>query len=102
MLHVDFAKSYKNYQQDAIQSAYLENQCFRIFRTCCYAKITMLEITMVSLLPEVPTTIESRLWVGCKKLSTTSNKCMNKHTRSFMYGVMEWGYNLDHAIYSNY
>ena len=38
MLHVDFAESYKNEKQDAIQSAYFGNQCFRIFTACCYAK----------------------------------------------------------------
>ena len=38
MLHVDFAESYKNDQQDAIQSTYFGNQCLRIFTACCYAK----------------------------------------------------------------
>ena len=38
MLHVEFAESYKNDQQDAMQSAYFGNQCFRIFTECCYAK----------------------------------------------------------------
>ena len=38
MLHVDFVESYKNDQQDAIQSAYFGNQCFRIFKACCDAK----------------------------------------------------------------
>ena len=31
MLYVHFAESYKNEQQDTIQSAYFGNQCFRIF-----------------------------------------------------------------------
>ena len=39
MLHVHFAKSYKNDQQDAIQSTYFRNQCFMIFTAYCYAKI---------------------------------------------------------------
>ena len=38
MLHVDIAESYKNNQQDAIQTAYYGNHCFRIFTACCYAK----------------------------------------------------------------
>ena len=38
ILHVGFAKSFKNDQQDAIQSEYFENQSFSIFTTCCYAK----------------------------------------------------------------
>ena len=38
MLHGDFAESYKNDEQDAIQSAYFGNQCFRVFTAFCYAK----------------------------------------------------------------
>ena len=38
MLHVDFAESYKNDQQDVIQSEYFGNHCFRIFTACCYAE----------------------------------------------------------------
>ena len=38
MSHVDFAESYKNDQQDVIQSAYFGNQCSRIFTVCCYVK----------------------------------------------------------------
>ena len=41
--------------------------------------ITMLWMIMLSLLPKVPTTIESRLWFACKKLSTGM----------FRIGVME-------------
>ena len=37
VLHVDFAESYKNDQQDATQSAHFENQCFSIFTEYCYA-----------------------------------------------------------------
>ena len=47
--------------------------------------ITMLEMTMLSLLPEVPTTIGSRLWVACKKLSTRWNICMKKHTNFYVW-----------------
>ena len=31
--------SYKNEQQDAIQSAYFGNQCFSIFTACCYFNV---------------------------------------------------------------
>ena len=34
MVQVEFAESYKNDQQDAIQSAYFGNQCFSIFTVC--------------------------------------------------------------------
>ena len=36
MIQVDFAGSYTNEQQDAIQSAYFGNQYFSIFTVCCY------------------------------------------------------------------
>ena len=38
MIREDFTESYKNNQQDAIQSAYFGKQCFRIFAACFYAK----------------------------------------------------------------
>ena len=38
ILHVDFAESYRNDQQDVIQSAYFLNQSFSIFTVCCYTK----------------------------------------------------------------
>ena len=39
MVQVDFAESYKNDQQDAIQSDYFGNQCFSIFTACCYVNV---------------------------------------------------------------
>ena len=39
MVQVDFAESYKNDQQDAIQSAYFGNQYFSIFTACCYVNV---------------------------------------------------------------
>ena len=38
MLHVDFAESYKNDQQDAIQNPYFGYERFSIFAECCYAE----------------------------------------------------------------
>ena len=38
ILPVYFAESYKNNQQDAIQSAFSENQCYSIFTECCYTE----------------------------------------------------------------
>ena len=40
MVQVDFAESYKNEHQNAIQSAYFGNQCFSIFTACCYSKVS--------------------------------------------------------------
>ena len=51
-------------QQDAIQSAYFRNQCLGYLQRVAILKfliITMLEMTKLSFLPKVGTTIESRL-----------------------------------------
>ena len=39
MIQIDFPESYKNEQQDVIQSAYFGNQCFSIFTACCYFNV---------------------------------------------------------------
>ena len=38
LVHIDFAESYQNTQQDEIQSAYFGNPTFSIFTACCYTK----------------------------------------------------------------
>ena len=38
LVHVNYAESYKNSQQDEIQSAYFGNNTFSIFTACCYTK----------------------------------------------------------------
>ena len=43
-IHVDFAESHKNDQQNEIQSAYFENQSFSLFTSCCYFKGVTSEI----------------------------------------------------------
>ena len=102
-LHVDFAGSYKNDKQDAIQSAYFGNPCFRIFAACCYAESpnnndvrndNVIVVTESSDHDKVES-------MSClQKLSTWSNICIKKHTRIFMLEVMEWGHNLDLTTYS--
>ena len=37
-VHVDYAESYRNNQQDEIQSGYFGNSSFSIFTACCYTK----------------------------------------------------------------
>ena len=37
LVHVDFAESYRNDQQNEIQSAYFGNQRFLLFTSCCYS-----------------------------------------------------------------
>ena len=38
LVHVDFAESYRNDQQNKVQSVYLENQSFLLFASCYYFK----------------------------------------------------------------
>ena len=39
LVHVDHAESYKNSQQNKIQSAYFGNNTFSIFTACYYTKL---------------------------------------------------------------
>ena len=65
IVQVDFTKCYKYYQQDAIQSAYFENQCFSIFTACCYFSV------------------DGKI--------NESNVMHCKYYENCTYGVMEWG-----------
>ena len=38
LVHVDFAESYQNYQQDRIQNTYFGNQILSLFTSCYYYK----------------------------------------------------------------
>ena len=40
VVQIAFTESYKNEQQDVIQSAYFGNQSFSIFTACCYSKVS--------------------------------------------------------------
>ena len=44
LVHVDFAESYRNDQQNEIKSAYFGNQSFSLFTSCCYFKGVTSEI----------------------------------------------------------
>ena len=44
LVHVDFDESYRNDQQNEIQSAYFGNQSFSLFTSCCYFKGVTSEI----------------------------------------------------------
>ena len=44
LVHVNFAESYRNDQQNEIQSAYFGNQSFSLFTSCCYFKGVTSEI----------------------------------------------------------
>ena len=38
LVHVDFDESYRNDKENEIQRAYLGNQSFSLFTSCCYFK----------------------------------------------------------------
>ena len=44
LVHVDFAGSYRNDQQNEIQRAYFENESFPLFPSCCFFKGATSEI----------------------------------------------------------
>ena len=96
-----FWRNLKNDQQDVIQVHISEINVLGYLPRVAMLKvqITILEMIMLLLLLTVSTTIELRLWVACKKLFTRSNIFVQKHTRMLMFGVTQWGHNLDLAIY---
>ena len=44
LVHDDFAETYRNDQQNEIQSAYFENESFSLFPSCCFFKGATSEI----------------------------------------------------------
>ena len=44
LVHVNLAESYRNDQQNEIQSTYFGNQSFSLFTSCCYFKGATSEI----------------------------------------------------------
>ena len=105
MLHVDFTESYQNDQHDAIQSAYFGNQCLRTFTVCCYAKSPNNNDVRKDNVIVVTESSNHDKVASMSCLQKVVHKIEHMHekdTRIFMFGVMEWGPNLDLAIYSNY
>ena len=68
-IHVDFAESHKNDQQNEIQSAYFENQSFSLFTSCCYFKGVTSEIRNKSAVVVTENSDYNRI---------TSKSCLNK------------------------
>ena len=44
-MQVDYSKSYKNAEQNKMQSAYFDHSCFSIFTACCYYRTEEGELT---------------------------------------------------------
>ena len=90
MLHVDFAESYKNDQQDAIQSVYFGNQCFRIFTACFHTKSPNNKDVRNDNVIVVPASSnhDKAASMSClEKVIRKIEHMHEKHTRMFMSGV---------------
>ena len=44
-MQVDYSKSYKNAEQNEMQSVYFDHSCFSIFTACCYYRTEEGELT---------------------------------------------------------
>ena len=69
LVHVDFTESYKSDQQNEIQSAYLGNQSFSLFTSCCYFKGVTSEINNKRVVVVIENSDHNR---------TTSMRCLRK------------------------
>ena len=69
LVHVDFAESYRNDQQNEIQSAYFGNQSFSLFKSCCYFKGATSEIRNKSVVVVTKNSDHNRI---------TSMSCLKK------------------------
>ena len=69
LVHVDFVESYRNDQQNEIQSAYFGNQIFSLFTSCCYFKGATREIRNKSVVVVTENSDHNRI---------TSMSCLKK------------------------
>ena len=69
LVHVDFAESYRNDQQNEIQNAYFGNQSFSLFTSCCYFKGVTSEIKNKSVVALTENSDHNRI---------TSMSCLKK------------------------
>jgi len=87
LMQVDYSESYKNAEQNEIQSAYFGHTCFSIFTACCYYKAEEGELIQES--------HHSLAFVNSLKLW---KKRLNQLKRS-LFGVMEWGHSFVQGSY---
>ena len=69
LVYVGFAESYRNDQQDEIQSDYFGNQSFSIFTSCCYFKDVTSEVRNKSVVVVTENSDHNRI---------TSMSCLKK------------------------
>ena len=96
MVHTDFAESYKNDQQDVVQSAYFGNQCFSFFTACCYSNIDE-KVKNRNVIMVTERSDHNRV---------TSMSCLEKVVAENVMkictcGAMEWGLNSGPVLFVN-
>ena len=69
LVHVNLAESYRNDQQNEIQSTYFGNQSFSLFTSCCYFKGATSEIRNESVVVVMENSDNNRI---------TSMSCLKK------------------------
>ena len=78
LVHVDFAKSYRNDQQNEIKNAYFGNQSFSLFTSYCYFKGVTSEIRNKSAVVETESSDYNRIpLMSCLKkvIDTVETEC---------------------------
>ena len=78
LVHVDFAESYRNDQQNEIQSTYFGNQSFALFTSCCYFKGATGEIRNKSFVVVTENSNHNRITsMSClkKEIDTVETEC---------------------------
>ena len=87
LVHVDFANSYRNDQQNEIQSTYFGNQSFSLFTLCCYFKGATSEIRNKSVVVVTENSDHNRITsMSCLKkvIDTVETECGKSHQWRFM------------------
>ena len=78
LVHVDFAESYRNNQQNEVQSTYFGNQSFWLFTSCCYFKGVTSKIRNESLVLVTENSDHNRITsMSCLKkvIDTVETEC---------------------------
>ena len=88
LVRVDFAESYRNDQQNEIESAYLGNQSFSLFTSCCYFKGAASEVRNESLVVVTQNSNHNRITsISCLKkvIDTVEAECGKSFTNFVLW-----------------
>ena len=106
LVHVDFAESYRNDQQNEIQSAYFGNQSFSLFTSYYHFKGVTSEIRNKSVVAVTENSDHNRIiLMSCLKkvIDTVDTECSKSFNSPMSFcGVMVWVLNFDPDLYFNY